>query len=251
MSGLRVVLDPAPGRMDCRDLFMPGWEALDAGAMCRREVTVDGRRVALGDVATVSGAPGGRALLDGNWERADWVGAGLAAGTVEVLGSVGHGAATGQAGGLLIVRGNAGDGVAGAAPGRKRGMTGGEVVVHGNVGAGAGRAMRRGLLAVGGSAGRGTAYSMLAGTLVCLGALGPDAGILNARGSIVAAGPVVVPPVYRLACTFQPTFLAALLRRLAGRHGLGVAAALAGRWQRWSGDLGDLGRGEILVLEPR
>lgn len=233
-------------------MLAPGWETLDALGLSRREVVLDGRSVALGEIATVTGSAEGRVVLEGDWSQAAWVGAGLAAGTVEVRGSVGHGAGTGQAGGVLVVHGDAGDGVAGGMPGRKRGMTGGEVIVHGNVGNGAGRAMRRGLLVVGGSTGRGTGYSMIAGTIVCLGALGADTGLLNGRGSIVAAGPVALPPTYRLACTFRPAFLAVILRRLRGRHGLAVTdAQVAGAWHRWSGDFADTARGEILAWEPR
>lgn len=250
MSGLRLQLGTAADRLDCRELFAPGWESLDAAAMLRREVVVQGRRMALGEVARASGTPDGTAVLEGEWQAADWLGASMAAGTVEVVGSTGIQAGAGMSGGTLVIRGDAGDGVAGAFPGRKRGVTGGEVIVHGNVDGGAGRAMRRGLLVVGGSAGRAAGYSMLAGTIVCLGAMGTDAGLLNKRGSLVVAGRVAIPPVYRQACAFRPAYLAVILKRLRARHGLAIPDELVGgTWQRWSGDFAELGRGEILAWE--
>ena len=250
MSGLRLTIkDDHPG-FDSRELFLPGWELLDGGALLRREVVMDNRRVPLGDLATASGSPGGEAILEGNWSRAEWLGAGLAAGTVEVRGNVGGQAGAGMAGGRLVVHGDAEYGIAGAFPGQKRGMTGGEVIVHGNVGDGAGRAMRRGLLAVGGNVGRAAGYSMLAGTIVCFGAVGADAGLLNKRGSIVAAGSIAIPPVYRYACSFRPAFVSVVLRRLRDLHGFRVTASqLDGAWRRWSGDFAELGKGEILAWE--
>ena len=250
MSGLRLTLTAPPGRIDCRDLFRPGWESLDASAMLRREVLLAGRRVPLGDLAKATGTPDARATLEGDWHQADWLAANLAGGTVDVAGNAGGHAGVGLAGGALVIRGHAGDGVAGAFPGRKRGMTGGEVIVHGNVGEGAGRAMRRGLLAVGGNVGRAAGYSMLAGTIACFGAVGADAGLLNKRGSIVAAGSIAVPPVYRYACTFRPAFVAVLLRRLSDLYGFRVTTGqLEGAWRRWSGDFAELGKGEILAWE--
>lgn len=251
MSGLRIVLADPPGAVDCRDLFLPGWEGLAADAMLRREVALDGRRVPLGDVATASGTANGTAVLEGAWRQASWVGAGLAAGTVVVTDGVGAWAGAGMSGGVLVIRGDAADHLGAGLPGRKRGMTGGEIVVHGSVGEGAGRAMRRGLVAVGGNAGRGAGYSILAGTIVCLGAVGADAGLLNKRGTIVAAGTIGVPPTYQYASTFRPAFLAVILRRLRHLRGLAITDDQAsGAWHRWSGDLAELGKGEILTREP-
>jgi formylmethanofuran dehydrogenase subunit C len=70
------------------------------------------------------------------------------------------------------------------------------------------------------------------------------------RASIVAMthGPLL--PTYARACTYRPPFVRLCLRRL---HGLGLPvtnAQIDGRYTRWSGDGLDLGRGEILILEP-
>jgi formylmethanofuran dehydrogenase subunit C len=71
------------------------------------------------------------------------------------------------------------------------------------------------------------------------------------RGSIVALRPARLLPTFRFDCLYRPTWL-----RLYANHlrGLGLplpAAALSERWQRWSGDGLDLGRGEILMLETQ
>jgi formylmethanofuran dehydrogenase subunit C len=69
------------------------------------------------------------------------------------------------------------------------------------------------------------------------------------RASIVAMRPAALPPTYRRACTYRPSFLRLLLTRLRAL-GLPVTdAQVAGRYTRWSGDVLELGRAEILILE--
>ena len=57
-------------------------------------------------------------------------------------------------------------------------------------------------------------------------------------------------PTYARACTYRPPFLRLCLRRL---RALGLPVTdeqIEGRYTRWSGDRLELGRGEILILEP-
>jgi formylmethanofuran dehydrogenase subunit C len=135
-----------------------------------------------------------------------------------------------------------------AAPEAPRGMTGGELVVHGSVGREAGALMRRGLLVAGATVGDHAAVGMIAGTLVAFGAVGPTPGLWSKRGSVVALADVPVPSTYRYACTYQPVHLRLLLSRLKLRYGLPVEGRhLTGFYRRYSGDLAELGKGEILA----
>ena len=162
--------------------------------------------------------------------------------------SVGSEAGLALAGGSLVIEGDAGT-RAGAAPlGFKRGMTGGELIVRGSAGAGAGSAMRRGLLVVGGSAGEQTGLGMIAGTVVVFGPAGADSGLWSKRGTLLAFGRITVPATYSYACTYQSAHLRLLLTRLRTRYGLPVKPRhLNGLYRRYSGDLAELGKGEILT----
>ena len=89
---------------------------------------------------------------------------------------------------------------------------------------------------------------MIAGTLVAFGDLGAAAGLWSKRGSIVALAGVSIPSTYRYACTYQPIHLRLTLARLRLRYDLPVGEHhQAGYYRRYSGDLADLGKGEILA----
>lgn len=268
MSGLRLRLkSELRDAVDLAGLIAPGWSTLGADDLARRSVHGPRLgRVGVGEVFTVAGTPDGTLRLEGDLRRAERLGAGLGEGTLivdgdvgrgagagmtggrlEILGSAGDGVGLGMAGGVLVVKGHAGDGAGAAAAGAKRGMTGGELIIHGNAGDEAGARMRRGLVAIAGRTGRAAGLSMIAGTVVA-SAFGPDAGFLSKRGTLVALGPVVPPPSYRLACTTQPVALRLLLRHLRDMHGFPVSAAqLDGFYRRYSGDFAESGKGELLA----
>jgi formylmethanofuran dehydrogenase subunit C len=232
----------------------------------RLELRHGNRVVQVGELFDVSGAAQDELHLEGH-ARLQGVGSGMTAGRLTVSGSAGDRAGARMQGGELVVEGDAGD-FAGAgmrggrlairgSVGRRLGgelggarMRGGEILVHGDAGEEAGAGLRRGLIAVGGRAGAGAGVLALAGTIVVLGGLAAHPGLAMRRASIVAAPPVTPPPTYALACSYRPPFLSICLRRL---RALGLSVGdewLTGRYARWSGDRLDLGRAEILVLEP-
>ncbi|HEU4525476.1 MAG TPA: formylmethanofuran dehydrogenase subunit C [Gemmatimonadales bacterium] len=240
---------PIRGRADFAEVLAGSWTALSAADLARRAVLLDGEApVPLGDLFEVSGSPSGVIRLEGDLRKVDRIGAGLADGTVVVESGVGHEAGLGMSGGVLDVRGDAGDRVGGAAPEARKGMTGGELLVRGSVGAEPGTRMRRGLLVVTRHVAARAGPAMIAGTVVVFGDAGRSPGIGSKRGSVVALGSVEIPATYRYACTYQPDHLRLLLVRLRDRYGLKVQKRhLTGFYRRYSGDLGDLGRGEILA----
>lgn len=238
---------PLPGPVDARAILEGAWGDLGPAALLARELDGPDGTLALGDAYSASGSPDGMLVIEGDSSQLQWLGAGLAAGTVEVRGNAGNYAGAGMSGGALVIRGNAGDFTGSAAAGRKRGMTGGEIIVHGSAGASTGAAMRRGLIATGGGTGPFAGFSMLAGTIVAFGAFGGDAGLLNKRGTLVSLGGIAMPSTYRAACTYAPDWLRMVLIRLRERYGMPVTAAhLDGDYQRSSGDFAELGKGEIL-----
>jgi formylmethanofuran dehydrogenase subunit C len=209
------------------------------------------RRVAAGDLFDIQGEPDGRIEFTGKLELADRLGAGLQEGEVVVKGDIGSEAGLAMSGGTIDISGDAGA-RAGAAPlGHKRGMSGGELIVRGSAGPEAGAAMRRGLLVVGRSAGPLTGRGMIAGTVIILGAAGLDTGLWSKRGSIVALGTITPPATYSYACSYQPVHLRLIFARLRSRYGLAIQRKhITGLYRRYSGDLAELGKGEILAWTP-
>jgi formylmethanofuran dehydrogenase subunit C len=226
----------------------------------------DGRTaVALGDVFAVSGDRSPSVLLEGDLTQLHGVGTLMGGGTLEITGSVGNslgarmrgGAITvrgsagddvgnAMAGGSIVVAGNVGDRAGGALAGASKGMTGGEIIVRGSTGREAGARMRRGILYCG-STGAGAGTGMIAGNVIVSGAIGDGVGAGNKRGTIVALGPVRVPPTYAYACTYRPPHLSLMLLSLRKRFDLPVDDAhLHGLFKRYSGDLAEIGKGEIL-----
>jgi formylmethanofuran dehydrogenase subunit C len=239
-------------RADLSEVLAEPWTTLSPGGMAGRTVYLerDGR-VSLGDLFHIEGQPNGRIEFTGELDLADRLGAGLQGGEVLVKGNVGREAGLAMAGGILDIDGDAGH-RAGAAPlGYTRGMVGGELIVRGSAGAEAGAAMRRGLLVIGRTAGSQTGRGMIAGTVIILGAAGPDTGLWSKRGSVVALGKITPPETYAYACTYQPVHLRMILARLRSRYRLPIQRKhFTGLYQRYSGDLAELGKGEILAWTP-
>jgi len=206
-----------------------------------------GRRATLGDFFRVQGERSRVVRVEGDLARVEAIGAGMAGGEMLIVGNVGPDLGLAMVGGRIDVHGSAGENAGGARPGASRGMTGGEIVIRGDAGARAGAAARRGLIVVTGNAGPRTGRAMIAGTVVVLGSTAAGAGRFLKRGSIVALGAIERPATFRYACTYQPPHIPLLLRYLRARYGLGVEDRyIAGRYERHSGDLAELGKGEIL-----
>jgi formylmethanofuran dehydrogenase subunit C len=171
-------------------------------------------------------------------------------GAITVQGSAGNDAGIAMTGGSIVIAGNAGDSVGGALPGASKGMTGGEIVVRGGAGREAGARMRRGTLYCA-SAGAGVGIGMIAGNIIVAGTIGDGVGVGNKRGSIVALSGVRVPQMYAYACTYSPPHLSLMLRSLRARFELPFDDAhLHGLYRRYSGDLAEIGKGEILEWQP-
>ncbi len=232
---------------DFAEVLPPGWPQLAARDLAEQPVYLAEERVSLGDLFEIRGTPAGRIRFEGDLSATVQFAAGLTEGEVTVDGDVGSQAGSGMSGGALVIEGNAGPRAGAAPPGFKRGMSGGELIVRGSAGVEAGASMRRGLLAIGRAAGERTGLGMIAGTVVVFGASGADTGLWSKRGSVVALGRITPPVTYQYACTYQPPHLRLQLGRLKVRYGLPVQRRhLTGQYRRYSGDLAELAKGEIL-----
>lgn len=230
------------------DCIVPDrFAALTTKEIATLRVTHGGRTARLGDFFSVTGERSSSLRVEGALEEVEGIGAGMAGGDLVIEGSTGRDLGMAMAGGRIDVRGGAGDNVGGARPGAAKGMTGGEIIVRGTVGDGAGARMRRGVLVVMVDGGPGTGRGMIAGTVVLFGQAGPGVGRFLKRGSIVALGRIERPATFRYACTYRPPHVALLLTYLRSRAGVPVPDRyITGRYERYSGDMAELGSGEIL-----
>ncbi|HEX7292702.1 MAG TPA: formylmethanofuran dehydrogenase subunit C [Conexibacter sp.] len=266
---LTLTLREAPAApVDARALSVDGLAGLGRAEVERVELWHGNRRAPVGELFAVAGSPSDELRLEGDLAAVHGIGVRMSAGRLVVAGNAGaHTGAqmrggelfvegdTGDwtgaemSGGLVVVRGSGGSGLGAGYPGPRAGMRGGEIIVHGDAGAGPAAGLRRGLVAVVGRAGAHAGFRMLAGTFVALGAVGAHPGADMRRGTIVAMSAPRFLPTFSFACTYRPPHLALVLRRLAELGAPIRAAHLEGRYRRYSGDMLDLGRGEILVLE--
>ena len=264
---LSVRAAPPPGRRVELDCVSPDRFATMAEAeIAALPVWQRRRSPRLGDFFDVRGGRAARVRVTGNASRVDGLGAGMSmgeleidgdagrgvwqqmsGGTIRVGGSAGDGAGMSMSGGTLRIDGNAGDDVGGALPGASRGMTGGEIVVRRAAGKRVGACARRGLIIVRGDAGDDAAHAMIAGSVIVFGNVGRGAAASSKRGTLVVLGDVDVPLTFRYACTFRPPHLRLVFEHLRRHHGMLVDDAhVNGVYRRYSGDMAELGRGEIL-----
>jgi hypothetical protein len=71
------------------------------------------------------------------------------------------------------------------------------------------------------------------------------------RGTIISLKPVHVLPTFTYACTHNPSFLGIYAKHLAKRGFALPHAISAGGYRRYIGDNAVLGKGELLVWQPR
>jgi formylmethanofuran dehydrogenase subunit C len=246
--------DRLSGLNDAQAAALPvrhGNQPATLGDFFRVRGTGNGEVRLAGDLARVKrigeGMTHGRLIVDG---RAGMhLGAAMQGGEIIVQGDAGDWAGAEMQGGRLVVQGSAGHLLGSAYRGSRKGMLGGEIIVHGDAGAEVGNGMRRGLIAIGGATDDFTGVNMLAGTIIVLGQLGWRAGASMRRGSIIAMRPARILPTFTYDCAYRPTFVRLYLSRL---RALGLPCDEdfgTRRFHRWSGDMVELGRGEVLLLE--
>lgn len=246
-----------------------GCAGLTLAEIERIPLAAGNRLTPLGELAAVSGGPSDRDWrITGDARRVHGLGEGMTAGRIFVEGNVGPRAGAslrggeieiaGDAdlylgaemrGGSIRVRGSAGDSVGAAYPGGKRGMNGGTIYIHGSAGDDLGAMMRRGLIAVAGDCGAFAGTNLIAGTILVAGRVGGHPGAAMRRGTLVLCQSTAddLGPAFRAACRYRPTFLLVYLRALAAAGFPLPPNTLEQEWVRSSGDLCELGKGEILT----
>jgi formylmethanofuran dehydrogenase subunit C len=269
----------SPPAIEAEVITPEGFAGRTPAEIERLPVGHGGVEARLGDFVAASGSADDAVRLEGDFSRVTRIGQGMARGRIEVGGDVGghvgaqmrngevvvHGSAGDWAGaemrgGLLRIEGSAGNLVGSAYRGSEKGMRGGVILVSGSVGGESGAAMRRGLIVVGSTAAALTGVRMIAGTVFVFGALGAGTGLGLKRGTVVTYGGVGAAPsgggadllpTFAYDCAYRPAWIGLYLRQLSA-WGVPVPAEVAdGVYHRYSGDLTEVGKGEILAWARR
>jgi formylmethanofuran dehydrogenase subunit C len=194
------------------------------------------------------GQTGGKILVEG--DAGAYLGMHLKGGVVEVSGTVGAYAACELKSGEIVIGGDAGDFLGAALVGNKKGMQGGLVIVKGNAGDRVGDHMRRGAILIEGNAGAYLGSRMTAGTIAVSGEVGAYPGYAMKRGTLLLLkAPAALPATFNDCGSHALGFLPLLLKGFQGHKTLfGALADKVKRVRRYAGDMSGAGKGEILVV---
>lgn len=270
MNALTFILKQAPRqRVDCSPLTpdkLAGKSLREIGAI---ELRSGNLRLRAGELFSLSGSVSSQLIFRDSADTLDYLGAGMSdgeitiegnagnylgmtmnAGAIKVTGNCGIFAAAEAAGGMIEIGGNCGDFLGGALPGNRRGMAGGLVMVHGSAGDRAGDRMRRGSILIEGNAGDFCGSRMIAGTIAVLGKIGRSPGFAMSRGTLLLwSRPRDMLATFSDCGAHNFGYLPLLIqswRELPGRF---AKLEIRQRARRYMGDLGNSGKGEILVWE--
>jgi formylmethanofuran dehydrogenase subunit C len=184
-------------------------------------------------------------------DAGSYVGMQMKGGKLTVSGTVGAYAACEMKDGNLCIGGNAGDFLGACLPGNKKGMAGGVVIVKGDAGDRVGDHMRRGAILIEGNAGSYLGSRMTAGTIAVLGTTGEHIGFAMGRGTLLLArAPAAIPSTFNDCGTHTLNFIPLLLKGFAGLDTrFAEMCDQLKRVRRYAGDMCSLGKGEILVAQ--
>ncbi|AHJ69503.1 formylmethanofuran dehydrogenase subunit C [Granulibacter bethesdensis] len=265
---IRLTLKADPEqRLDLSALTPEKLDGLNKAAIEKLEVNTTREVVAVGDAFKLRGTGSEQIVIEGGSDRLDYVGAGMASGSVlldgdagayagrgmkggvlQILGSAGPYAASGLKNGLIEISGDVAERLGAPAAGEQYGMAGGVVVVRGDAGPRAGDRLRRGVIVIEGDAGEAVGSRMAAGTIVVCGEAHGLPGYLMRRGTLVLGATAEVLPTFIPVHAPDLVFTRLLVRTLdpVSRKAARLASRAA---SRYAGDGAVIGRGELFLLE--
>jgi formylmethanofuran dehydrogenase subunit C len=269
MSALTFTLSNAPAqRIDCAPLTADGLEGKSLAEIASIELVSGNRTVRVDQLFEVTGDDVEQIVFNNSNGKLDFIGKAMSKGQITVNGDAG--AYVGQfmtagdisvngnsyyytgcemKGGQIKVNGNTGDFVGGARPGYKNGMTGGTIIIAGNSGDRTGDHMRRGYILIEGNAGNYCGSRMVSGTIAVLGQVGAHLGYAMKRGTLL----LQQAPTQGISANFNDcgshtlAFLPLMLASFKKLDSKFAELDTFSRVQRYAGDIGGIGMGEILV----
>jgi formylmethanofuran dehydrogenase subunit C len=269
MSALTFTLKATPAqRLDCAPLTPDSLAELSLADIAAIKLVSGNALVRVDEAFDISGDDTSHIVFENSVAKLDFIGKAMTTGSITINGDAG--AYLGQfmeggdivvngdsdiytacelKGGSIKVNGNTGDFVGGARPGYKNGMTGGTVIIAGNSGDRTGDHMRRGYILVEGNAGAYCGSRMVSGTIAVLGQVGAHLGYGMKRGTLL----LQKAPANGISANFNDcgshtlAFLPLMLASFKKLDSKFAELDTYSRVQRYAGDIGGIGMGEILV----
>lgn len=228
-------------QVECGDFFDVSGSARD-----------DHRLDWLGDLSCVKsiGAEHAAGVMQIESHAGMHLGARMTGGEIVLHGNAGDWTGAEMKGGRIRIHGDAGNLAGAVYRGGRKGMTGGEIIIDGNAGSEIGHSMRRGLIAVGGACKDAAGTSMIAGSIFIFGKAGRHNGAGMKRGTIALFDDVSRPqllPTFKPASLYEPQFLQLYFKHLSTLDFDFPEECQHASYQRYCGDLLELGKGEILT----
>lgn len=255
-------------RVDCSPLTPDKLAGKSVDDIAAIELVCGRRSLPVADIFEISGDDINDICFENSSSKLDHIGHAMTDGNITVNGNAG--AYLGQfisggyitvngnsfiytgcemKGGQIKINGNAGDFVGAARPGYKNGMTGGNIIIAGNSGERTGDHMRRGMILIEGNAGDYCGSRMVSGTIAVLGNVGRHLGYAMKRGTLL----LTQMPQYGITANFNDcgahtlAFLPLMFNAFKKLDSKFASTEPFSRVQRYAGDIGGIGMGEILV----
>ena len=269
MSALTLTLNNAPAqRIDCSPLTADALADKSTSDIAAIELVSGNNTMRVDELFDLAGDDVNTIIINNANGKLDFIGKAMTQGSITINGDAGgylgqfmeagditvNGnsyvfTACEMKGGQIKVNGNTGDFVGGARPGYKNGMTGGTVIITGNSGDRTGDHMRRGYILIEGDAGDYCGARMVSGTIAVLGQVGAHLGYAMKRGTLL----LQQAPAKGISANFNDcgshtlAFLPLMLASFKKLDSKFAELETFSRVQRYAGDLGGIGMGEILV----
>lgn len=254
-------------RVDLSPLVCQKLQGMEISQIAAIELQNGKTKLRVDELFALSGSDTQNIVIEGGFDKLDFIGKELDGGSITVQGDAGAYLAMGMKSGMITVTGNtgiyaacelkngflqidgdAGDFLGGALPGNKQGMKGGIILVKGNVGARAGDHMRRGQILIEGNAGDYCGSRMLAGTIAVMGQTGRFLGYAMRRGTLLLWNQPQLSATFNDCGSHTLAFLPILFASYKSLNSrFADSGAAFNRVQRYGGDMAETGRGEVLV----
>jgi formylmethanofuran dehydrogenase subunit C len=190
---------------------------------------------------------GGEIVIDG--DAGAQAGRLMSGGMLTIRGNAGPWAGSAMTGGKIEILRMAGDHLGGPFAGETVGMRGGVIVVRGSAGNRVADRMRRGTVVVEGPCGAYAGSRMIAGTLIARSASRLP-GYLMKRGTIVLGATCELMSPTFIDCGIHELVAMRLMAAFVDPHSRAAGRWLRGPLRRFAGDMAVTGKGEILVGNP-
>jgi formylmethanofuran dehydrogenase subunit C len=223
MTALTFTLKTTPQfKLDCRELTPNRLQDLSLEQIATLKLGAHKNSAQVSDYFKIAGKDFNQIVFKNSTTQLDYIGHEMKGGQITINGDAGDFLGANMQNGVIVCQGSAGDR--------------------------AGDRMRRGIILIEGNVGNYTGSQMVAGTMGILGNTGSYTGFAMRRGTILLTKKPSLHATIQSCGMHTLPYLSLLFKALAPLSKK-FGAIATNRVERFAGDLGVNGRGEILVLK--